>query len=132
MCIRDSYNSGQLSLQRRFSKGFLLEGSYTFSKSLDNASGLQQSDFTSESGVSQDFFNPKRDRGRSSFDRTHALVINSLYQLPVGAKRHVLLDGWAVSGIATILSGPPFSANLGSFNNSGTLALTSADRPNLK
>jgi len=129
---QSSYNSGQLNLQRRFSKGFLLEASYTFSKSLDDASGLLQSDFTSESGVSQNFYNRGADRGRSGFDRTHALVVNYLYQLPVGPQRHILFRGWAVSGITTWMSGAPFTANLGSFNNSGTRPLTSADRPNLK
>ena len=113
------YNSGQLSLQKRLSHGLIFQASYTFSKSIDDQSGPFPSDYVSESGVAQDFFNRKGDRGRSSFDRTHFFVGNYLYQLPSGKNK--LTKGWATGGILSLSSGLPFTANLGSFNNSGTL-----------
>ncbi len=136
------YNSGQLSLQKRFSRGVSFQASYTYSKSIDDQSGPFPSDYVSESGVAQNFFNRKGDRARSSFDRTHAFVFNALYDLPFGPGRRYgqdiggfggrLLGGWRVGGIVTVLSGVPFTANLGSFNNSGTNASFPGDRPNVK
>ena len=135
------YNSGQLSLQKRFVHGSLLQASYTYSKSMDDQSGSLPSDYTSESGLSQDFANRKGDRARSSFDRRHVLVLNYLYDLPFGPGRRFatpsgfrgkILEGWSVGGIISIMSGLPFTGNLGAFNNSATLGLQAADRPNLK
>ncbi len=125
------YNSGQLSLLRRFSDGLSMEASYTYSKSIDDQSGTFPSDYTSESGVAQNFYDRKGDRARSSFDRTHAFVLNYLYELPFFRGRPGA-GGWGIGGVLTLLSGAPFTANLGSFNNSLTQSLVSADRPDLK
>jgi hypothetical protein len=136
-----AYNSGQLRLEKRFSQGLSFQASYTYSKAIDDQSGPFPSDYVSESGVSQDFFNRRGDRGRASFDRKHAFVYNALYELPFGPGKRWGHDlggfggkfsqGWRVGGIISLLSGPPFTANLGSFNNSGTFASFPADRPNL-
>jgi hypothetical protein len=136
------YNSAQLSLQKRFSNGLSFQASYTYSKSIDDASGAFQSDFSSESGIAQNFFDRKGDRGLSSFDRRHAFVFNYLYELPFGKGHRYgnnlkglsakLVTGWNINGIASLLSGPPFTANLGAFNNSNNFALFPADRPDIK
>ena len=136
------YNSGQLSLQKRFSQGLSFQASYTYSRSIDDQSGPFPSDYVSESGVSQDFFNRKGDRARSSFDRKHAFVFNALYDLPFGPGRQwahdatgasgKIIGGWGIGGIISVLSNVPFTANLGSFNNSGTQASFNGDRPNLR
>jgi hypothetical protein len=137
-----SYNALQGRLQRNFNSGLSLQASYTFSKSIDDQSGAYPSDWDSESGVSQNFFNREADRGRSSFDRKHAFVFNSLYDLPLGPGRHWgrnlngpqarLSEGFRAGLIVSALSGVPFTANLGSFNNSGTFAADPADRPDIK
>lgn len=136
-----NYNSGQLRLQKRFSQGLSFQASYTYSKAIDDQSGPFPSDYVSESGVSQDFFNRRGDRARASFDRKHAFVFNALYELPFGQGQRwghdasgiggKFIQGWRIGGIITLISGPPFTANLGSFNNSGTFASFPADRPNL-
>ncbi len=136
------YNSFQLSLVKRFSQGLSFQGSYTFSKSIDDQTGPFPSDWMSESGISQDFFNRKGDRGRSSFDRRHVFVFNFLYDLPWGPGRALggdltgaaakIAEGWRIGAIATLMSNAPFTGNLGSFNNSGTFAAFPADRPNLR
>lgn len=135
------YNAAQFSLQRRFADGWSFQTSYTFSKALDDQSGPFPSDYVSESGVSQNFFDRSGDYGRSSFDRTHVWVSNVLYELPFGpghpfgadASRPLkfLFAGWLVGGVLSVESGPPFTVNLGTFNNSGTGASFPADRPNL-
>jgi hypothetical protein len=127
------YNAGEVSLQRRFSMGFSTGVSYTYSRSIDDQSGTFPSDYTSESGISQNYFNRKGDRGRSSFDRTHAFVWNFVYDLPFQRPGSELwAGGWSVSGILSLYSGLPFTANLGSFDNSGIRSIAFADRPNLK
>jgi hypothetical protein len=136
MDAQSFYNSGQFGIGKRLSHGFSFQANYTWSKSVDDTSGALPADYISESGVAQNLPDRKGDRGRSSFDRRNAFVIDSLYEVPVsaavtGAARTILRD-WALGAVITALSGPPFTANLGSFNNSGTLALTSADRPNVK
>src|SRR5258708_36300138 len=113
--------------------------SYTFSKALDDQSGTFPADYVSESGVAQNFSNPNGDYGRSSFDRTDVFVGNFLYELPFGARNRLgsnstgfrgkLVGGWRLGGIVSLVSGPPFTANLGSFNNSENGANFPADRP---
>jgi hypothetical protein len=130
------YNSGQVSLQKRTSGGLQFQGSYTWSKLVDDLSGPFPTDSTSDTGVGQDFFNRKGDRGRSSFDRRHVFVFNALWDLPwrvPGSKfSRAVSENWSLGGILSLLSGPPFSATLGAFNNSGNLASFPADRPNLR
>ena len=136
-----NYNALQLSLLKRFSSGVMFQLSYTFSKALDDQSGTFPADYVSESGVAQNFFNPNGDYGRSSFDRTHVFAGNFLYELPFGARNRLasnstgfrgkLVGGWRVGGIVSLVSGPPFTANLGSFNNSENGANFPADRPDL-
>jgi hypothetical protein len=131
---QSTYHSGQVSLRNRMSHGLLFQGSYTLSKSIDDQSGPFPSDYVSESGVSQDFYNRKGSRGLSSFDRRHAFVFNSLWEIPhprMGAGAP-LLRGWALGGIVSVYSGLPFTPTLGSFNNSLNLASNVGDRPDLR
>lgn len=101
------YNAAQLQLTKRFSHGFMINTSYTYSRSLDEGSGL---------GL---FFNGNNaldlrgNYGPSDFDRTHVLTINYLYQIPKFASFHgamdKLLNGWGIGGILTFQSGQPYS-----------------------
>jgi hypothetical protein len=128
-----NYNSGQLSVWKRGMAGLTLRASYTFSKSMDDQSGPFPSDWASESGVSQNFFDRQGDHARSSFDRTHVFSGSFLYAMPFGhSASGRLAKGWTLGGIATLMSGPPFTGNLGAFNNSGTMSSVPADRPDLK
>src|SRR4030095_10179765 len=96
-------------------------------------SGTFPSDYTSESGISQNFFDRRGDRARSSFDRKHAFVWNFVYDLPLQRfGSNALTEGWSVAGILSLYSGLPCTANLGSFDNSGIRPIAFADRPNLK
>jgi carboxypeptidase family protein/TonB-dependent receptor-like protein len=130
------YDAMQVSLVHRTASGLMFQASYTLAKSTDDQSGPFPSDYVSESGVSQDFFAPTAERGRSSFDRRHVFVLNYLYDLPFGRSRSTgwgsVASRWSVGGIVTLMSGLPFTANLGSFNNSGNFASFPADRPDVK
>jgi hypothetical protein len=106
-----AYNSCQISLTRRLSQGLQLLASYTYSQSLDNASGQNGLDGTTILGNQLD---DRANRGVSDFDRTHRLVLSYLWDLPQpafgnGSKAgRMLLSGWQVAGIVTAMSGQPF------------------------
>jgi hypothetical protein len=106
-----TYNSLQISLTRRLSKGLQLLASYTYAKSLDNASGQNGLDTHIILGNQ---FDPKANRGVSDFDRTHRLVVSYLWDLPRPAfaesstASRWLLSDWQIAGIITGMSGQPF------------------------
>src|SRR5205823_11772565 len=96
-----AYNSLQTSVEKRFSKGFQFQASYTYSNAMDDVSSFEQ------------ILNPicfKCNWAPSLFDAHHRFVVNYYWELPVpkynGAKGF-LLDGWAISGITTYQTGFP-------------------------
>ncbi len=107
-----SYNSLQVSLKKRFSRGMQFNMNYTWQKSLDNQSSLAESQKT------EDPFNRRRDWSRSSWDINHVFVFSYVYELPVGRGRQfggsmnrladAIVGGWSLEGIARLESGPPF------------------------
>jgi hypothetical protein len=103
-----NYNSLQVSVRRRVSRGLQLGLSYTYSKALGVASGDME-------GVSP-YFSPRdRDYGPLNFDRRQSLVLRYSYQISgLGALLGLrlarwVLDGWQLSGITTFQSGSPFT-----------------------
>ena len=116
-----AYNSLQMSLTRRLSKGGQLLASYTYAKSLDNASGQAEFDGSTILGNQ---FDDRANRGVSDFDRTHRFVLSYLWDLPRPASAarstagRLLLSDWQVAGIITAMSGMPIDivdSNAGSF-----------------
>ncbi len=122
------YNSLQMSLTRRLSKGLQLLASYTFAKSLDSNSGSATGDGTLIFG---DQLDDRANRGVSDFDRTHRFVLSYLWDLPRPAfagrsnAGKLLMSNWQVAGIITAMSGQPVDivdSRAGSFyfgDNSG-------------
>lgn len=120
------YNSLQLGASKRISHGFRTQFSYTFSRSIDEASGINSQDFDNTTQYVIDWYNRKADRGLSSFGARHALVANWSYELPFGHGKTglagALWKGWQLNGITTAQSGTPFEAKLAAgFNRSGNL-----------
>jgi hypothetical protein len=98
---RSNYNSLQIMYQKQFSHGLQLQASYTFSKSLDNASSF-------ESALNPLNFNATY--GPSAFDARNRFVVNYVWDLPIPKMegfRGKLLDGWEASAIITFQSGFP-------------------------
>ena len=123
------YNSLQISINHT-TKRLSLLASYTFGKSIDNASNLQEQIYP---------FDHNLRRGVSSFDIKHNFVASYRYEVPIEELIHSaprLTKGWAVTGITRFSSGLPvtmvdFGDNslIGS-NNQGVNG-TGADLPNL-
>ena len=138
-----SYNALQARYQQRLSRGFTALASYTWSKSLDDASNF----FTSagDPNFPQNSLDVGAERGRSNFDVRQRLSVSYSYQLPFGKGREYLADdgfvstllsGWETYGIITLQTGRPFTvALLSEIDNSGTgrsiLGFGANDRPNL-
>jgi len=105
-----SYNSLQVTVNKRLSKGLQMLLSYTYSHSLDDYSGSDVSDITLIPGNMVDEHN----YGSSDFDRRHRFVASYIYSLPDfyhgdSAVAKKLLNTWSFSGIVTLQSGTPFS-----------------------
>lgn len=113
------YHSLQVTLDKRFSNGFSILNSYTWSKSLDDTSENKQTGQTATNPFDPDF-----DWGPSNFDRRHRFVSSWLWQLPWEFESRVmdaLFGDWSVTGILTLQSGLPFSVTSGVDNaRSGT------------
>jgi len=96
-----SYNSFQAQLNKRFSHGLQLLASYTWSKSIDDASSFENSVNPTD---------PNKSRSLSLADARHRFVLSGYWRLPdwkVSNWSGHVVNGWAVSGIATLQSGFP-------------------------
>ncbi len=120
------YNSLQLEVRRRFSKGLYLQGNYTFSKNLTNAVGTSQALFEPY----LDNNNKDLDYQLADFDQAHTFNFNGIYQLPFGKGKTFLnegsildkiVGGWEISGIAQWGTGSPitFTDARGTLNRAG-------------
>ncbi|MDX6443978.1 MAG: hypothetical protein QOH71_1052 [Blastocatellia bacterium] len=112
---QSTYNSLQMSLTRRLSKGLQLLASYTFAKSLDNASGGSDSagEVRDTINIAGNQLDNRANRGVSDFDRTHRFVLSYLWDLPSPAfaprstAGRLLFSNWHMAGIITAMSGLP-------------------------
>ena len=135
-----SYNALQLDVVRRLTQGLQFRANYTWSKNLDMNSALTIAQANNEPQVIMDRNDVGRDWGRSALDNEQQGSISSQYALPFGRGQHwlrningvagKLASGWQLNGIATLLSGFPFTPVAGS-NRSGDGNTRNPDRPNL-
>ena len=120
---QSTYHSLQATLTRRLSSGLQFLASYTFSKSIDDASGpgggagsdgtLDTSGGLDTSWIIGHQFDGRANRGISDFDRTHRFVASAIWDMPTPgfaansrtARR--FLGNWQVSGIVIAMSGLP-------------------------
>jgi len=109
-----SYHSLQASVVHQASRGLKMQAAYTFSKSMDDASGSL--DAAVFNGFDGDQSNIHGNRGISDFDRKHRFTTSFDYALPnwgfglrdsrFGKK---FFGGWEIAGVAVFQSGLPFS-----------------------
>jgi hypothetical protein len=113
------YNSLQASLRHQFAHGFLLQASYTWSKSITNINapvaggGISAPGNVLSGGASSnDPLDFGQQYGLAAFNRPQRLVIAYSYELPYKNTQGFsgkALGGWSVSGITTIQDGEPFT-----------------------
>ena len=135
-----SYNALQVDVRRRLAQGLDFRANYTWSKNLDLNSGLTGAQAQNQAQMILDRNDLPRDWGLAALNITHQASISSHYELPFGqGKRWLnnaggvaskLINGWQLNGIATLLSGFPFTPQVGS-NRSGDGDTRNPDRPSL-
>jgi outer membrane receptor protein involved in Fe transport len=105
-----NYNSLQVSVTKRFSRGLQFLSAYTYGKSNDYYSGGTINELFAVPG---DQFNWRTNYGPSDFDRRHRFVTSFVYDLPKlvseSSSAHVVLNNWQLNGILTLQTGTPFS-----------------------
>ena len=105
-------NAGSVRVRKRLAAGFAIGGTYTFSKSLDDASSIGAGATSAAStpglgaggtaragggssgggaaNLAQNPFDLSAERGLSSFNQTHKFTADYLYELPFGHDRRWL------------------------------------------
>jgi Carboxypeptidase regulatory-like domain len=122
-----TYNSLQMKVEKRFSNGLFLLSSYTWSKTLTDASSALSGFFSTSA---RDQYNRRLEKALAFSDVPSRLVVAFNYELPIGpGKPHAnvtgvagkILGGWQINGIMSYQSGTPISAgvnnNLPLFND---------------
>ncbi len=123
------YNALQVNLTRRFASHFSANVSYAYSKSIDYGSAFSQDSSVSSNTLTLDPYNTKIDRGLSTFDRTHVLRTNIVYELPFSQNQFV--KGWRLTGIYSQSTGAPTTITTG-FERTGLGGNSGgANRPDL-
>ena len=111
-----AYNGLETQVVKKMAHGFQLQGSYTWSKSIDDGSGSTHGDPFANSISSEFFFDAKIRRGLSDFNIKHNAVINYIWEIPGVHSGNVLgwaASGWQAGGVFEVQSGLPFTPLLG-------------------
>jgi hypothetical protein len=131
-----SQNFGQLQLglTKQFSKGFMFDAEYQWTRSLDNLDSSYGPMNPNAPGL---------DYGNSGSIRRHVLTFNYVYELPFGRGKHFLggvnkwadgvIGGWQVSGITSYMTGTPFSVGFSiptAYSSSWWAPLSATNRAN--
>lgn len=106
---RSQYDSLQIQLERRFSKGWQYIAAYTLSKTKDNGQGAF--DNTARGNYIEEYTT-------SRLDYPHVFSFETVYELPYGRGRQygsdipraldLLIGGWQINSIFRAQSGNPF------------------------
>ena len=133
-----NYNSLQVKLEKRFSKGLSLLNSFAWSKSIDIAPSNM------ETGNGSNYYMNFRDwnsyKAISDYDQPFQNTTSLVWDIPVGRSKkfgssmpgmaNAIVGGWRMSAINTMISGQPINF---SYTPSTAASLTSGltMRPNL-
>jgi hypothetical protein len=119
------YHSMQLRVEKRFSRGFTLDASYTWSKFMEAVTKLNDTDL-------------RPSRVVSTLDRPEILAISGIYELPFGKGKQWLnrggfidrgLGGWQIQMIYQVQSGQPIDfPDLFFYGNPDNIKLSSSQR----
>src|SRR5215469_8250147 len=111
------YNAMEVQLAKRMSHGFQVQGTYTWSKSMDTSSASVAGDTFGNSISSLHWFDMRLSRGLSDFNVGRTLVVNGTWELPrpksLAMPAQWALGGWELGLIFTASDGVPFTATWG-------------------
>lgn len=131
-----AYHSGNLKIEKRYSRGFNMLMNYTWAKYLDDVEGGSElSEFQGNRNTHPEL--RYLDRGYSGSDIRHRLALSAVYELPFGRGRQFNIDngvldaiagGWGLGVITEFRTGSPFVV-IENRNESNTYA--AAQRSNI-
>jgi hypothetical protein len=114
------YHSAQISFRKRFSQNLSFDVNYTFSHSLDIASGGEDSTTLYGDTFILNPYDLNVNRGNSDFDIRHLINANYIWSLPFGKGQkffsnmgkvtNAIFGGWEMTGIFRYNSGLPAGA----------------------
>jgi hypothetical protein len=125
-----TYNSLQTMLQKRFSKGYQVQVSYTLAKTMDNTQAELAVDSVNTSVYPANPYDPDADWAAAAFDIRHVFAANATWELP-GRGTSPFLNGWQLNTIVQLRSGLPFSPSIATANWSRSGNTSGEDRPNV-
>lgn len=122
-----NYNALQVNFTHRIHQGLIFMASYTYSKFLDDVGGPEEWGSISSGGASiRNYYDLGAEKSVDSTDIPHSLVLNYVYELPVGrgkkfasrtnALTNAVVGGWQVSGLTSVKAGFPLSIGNGGAN----------------
>ncbi|MGH9328776.1 MAG: TonB-dependent receptor domain-containing protein [Terriglobia bacterium] len=108
--FRNGYDSLQVKLDHRFSKGFSVTTSYTYGKAL----GYMDQAGAATNGL-RNYVDLRQNYARTDYDQTHIFNQSFIWKLPFGRGERFLntgagskvLGGWQISGVWEFTSGFP-------------------------
>ena len=98
-------------VEKRFSRGFSILASYTFSKLLDDLGSTGRPGAITGTGI-QDWWNLRLERSPSYQDIPQRVVITGQWQIPFKSQDRILkalFGGWQINGMNTMESGRPIT-----------------------
>jgi hypothetical protein len=114
---RSYFNALEVQLAKRMSRGFQMQGTFTWGRSMDTSSATLAGDAFGNSISSLNWFDVSLTRGRSDFNVARTYVMNGTWDVPSaksfsGPARWVT-DGWELGLIFTVSDGVPFTPTWG-------------------
>jgi hypothetical protein len=120
--VKSQYDAVVFQFNRRFTDGLQALASYTLAKSTDTN---QNSATFTQTNSPYDFLDGSFDRGPSSFDTRHKVVLSAVYapKFYKGSNKsfyNYAVNGWSFAPIFVYYSGRPFSGNVSGTSLNGS------------
>ena len=124
---QSNYNALQANFTHRENWGLSFMASYTYAKFLDDVGGPEEwGSISSGGGTIRNYYNLRGDWSVDSTDIPQGVVLNYVYEIPVGrgkkfgsgmnAVADTVVGGWQFSGISNFKAGFPLSIGNGGAN----------------
>jgi carboxypeptidase family protein/TonB-dependent receptor-like protein len=128
------YNGLEVQLTKRLSHGFQIQGSYTWSRVIDDADGITVGDPFVNSIAVPFLFDPNYTKGPADFNVSQNLTINFIWNVPIphswNGPAAWVARGWQAGGIFTARTGLPFTPIIGGDPLGSKLGGDAIDYPN--
>jgi hypothetical protein len=118
---RSYYNAFEAQVSKRMSRGFQVQGVFTWAKSMDTSSATVAGDAFQNSISSLDWYDVRLTRALSDFNVGRTFVLSGTWDAPspksLSGFARWPLDGWELGLIFTVSDGVPFTATWGGGND---------------